>query len=86
MSALDQFRDHCRKMATAEHKPECAGHLPSRWGWAREIHPDPNCGGCLTDDDRALFALLADEVEAYQAPQVDLFGELSQEPVGRAEA
>lgn len=23
MSALTAFRDHCRKMAAAEHKPEC---------------------------------------------------------------
>lgn len=61
MSDLDQFRDHCRKMATAEHRGDCTAKAMSRWG--DRVHPDPDCPGCLTDDDRALFALLADEVE-----------------------
>ena len=64
-SDLERFRDHCREMATAVHKPTCHGHRPSTWGWAREIHPDPKCPGCVTDADRALWARLAAEIDAY---------------------
>jgi hypothetical protein len=65
MSELERFRDHAAEMAAAEHKPECRGHLPSRWGWAREIHPDPSCAGCITEADRALWARLAAEIDDY---------------------
>ena len=68
MPELEQFLRHCRAMSTAEHKPECrrADHLARCWG-IREAwtHPDPACTGCVTDADRALWARLADEVEAY---------------------
>lgn len=63
MSDLERFRDHAAAMATAVHKPTC--HRPSTWGWAREIHPDPACPGCVTDADRALWARLATEIDAY---------------------
>lgn len=35
MSTLTTFRDHCRKMARAEHKPECPTLHPwrPRWDW-----------------------------------------------------
>jgi hypothetical protein len=56
---------YARTMATAQHTPTCRGLAPSRWGWAREVHPDPKCPGCVSDDDRALWARLADEATAY---------------------
>lgn len=31
MSDLTRFRDHCRKMAAAEHKPECESLAEPRW-------------------------------------------------------
>lgn len=65
MNSLEAFASHARAMATAEHVPTCRGHRPSRWGWAREVHPDPACPGCVTDADRALWTRLADEAEAY---------------------
>lgn len=77
MSDLTAFRDHCRKMSAAQHLPECV--LP-RSGWWKDIHPHPECPGCVTEGDRETWARLADEVDAYRAPQVDLFGEQSYEP------
>jgi hypothetical protein len=60
MSELTTFRDHARKMAEAEHKPECP------YGWADGSGlPDCPCPGCIPDADRALWARLADEVDAY---------------------
>lgn len=99
MSALTEFRNHCRKMATVEHKPECPSlpanrpHWPTwaavygddgelealRWNGPRP--PVPACDGCNSADDRALFARMASEVDDYLAPQVDLFGETTPEPV-----
>ena len=76
MSRLTEFRDHCQRMATAEHKPECT---LSRTHWL-DIHPHPECDGCLTDADRALFAQMAGEVADYLDAQVDLFGDVSVEP------
>lgn len=83
---LEAFRDHCRRMAEAEHKPECP-MLTARepwWppgGWVATdgvnemngliwLGPEPewvppHCGGCNSADDRALFARLAGEVDAY---------------------
>lgn len=86
MSDLGKFRDHCAAMSTADHKPECRGQMPIRWGWAREIHPDPNCPGCVSDGDRALFAQMAAEVDEYRTPQVDLFGALIDEPMTTEDA
>jgi hypothetical protein len=77
MSDLTQFRDHCRKMATARHLPECS-FTPPRHMYAQR--PDPSCPGCVTDRERETWERLADEVDAYRAPQVDLFGGLSEEP------
>lgn len=68
MSDLEIARDHARRMSTAVHRDDCRGHQPSRWGWAREIHPDPACPGCISDDDRAEWARQADEIDAYLAP------------------
>lgn len=101
---LDLFRDHCRKMAESEHKPDCpmlnwtepfwtpfmpiwdddgtcrsmgwVGPKPTTGAFAR-----PVCDGCNDEDDRNLFARLAAEVEDYQQREVDMFGELSPEPV-----
>jgi hypothetical protein len=95
VSDLTQFRDHCRKMAAAEHKPECK--WTSRAGveafnrqqtsFEHMFGEDPasrsravHCEGCVTDADRALFAQMAGEVDDYLAPQVDLFGEGATEP------
>jgi hypothetical protein len=70
MSELSTFGAHARAMSTTEHVPECLGENPVHphpaLGW---IHPDPACPGCVTDADRALWARLADEVDAYLAPE-----------------
>lgn len=79
MSDLSRFRDHCAAMSTADHKPECG--VLRNW---REIRPDPDCTGCLTGTERALFARLAAEVDDYRTPHVDLFGELTDEPMEEA--
>lgn len=50
MSGLAQFRDHCRRMATAEHVPEC----PSLT--AREPYWPPG-GWVLTDPKDAMAGL-----------------------------
>ena len=62
MSDLTTFRDHARRMAEAEHKPECKRPRPV-YGWATSATPP--CPGCVTDADRALWRRLADEVDAY---------------------
>lgn len=61
MSDLTAFRDHARQMATATHGPECLTRLHP---WLKAT-PRPGCHGCVTDDDRALWARLADETDAY---------------------
>jgi hypothetical protein len=78
MSDLTDARDWARKMSTAQHKPECEGHAPTRWGWARTLRPDPKCSGCVTDADRAMWKERADEYDAYLAreDEADLFGEV----------
>ena len=82
MSDLTAFRDHARKMAEAEHKPECRGTIEDRWGSSR-VWPNPECSGCNSAEDREWFRRLADEVDAYlAAPAVveDLFGDAAVEP------
>lgn len=75
MSDLTAFRDHCRAMADARHRPDCPGRDPHR----SYLKPDPKvCRGCVTETDRALFVRLADEVDTYLAgdlTDVDLFGD-----------
>jgi hypothetical protein len=88
MSDLTTFRDHARKMSTAEHKPECEGDPGCAWTYrppcgfgtcgdgckaptTERPRPDPNCPGCVTDADRALWTRLADETDAYLARNVE---------------
>jgi hypothetical protein len=92
VSSLGEFRDHCRRMAAAEHKPECPSLDPLKvryvvpandytgplWFGLQPIRP--KCRGCLTDADRTLFAQMAGEIDDYLAPQVDLFGDVTTEP------
>jgi hypothetical protein len=84
---LDTFREHCQRMSTAQHKPECpsltarkpywppGGWVPTdgndpmnglTWLGPEPAWSPPECDGCLTDADRALFGRLAAEVETYQ--------------------
>jgi hypothetical protein len=73
VSDLEQFRDHCRKMAVAVHTPECEARLAAwktqrrtRFYWdVPDPGPRPECDGCLSSSDKELFARLADEVDAY---------------------
>lgn len=79
MNELGAFGTHARVMATADHKPECAGtperiadRARRRVGYLRlfreappEVQPIDPCPGCVSDADRALWARLADEVDAY---------------------
>lgn len=81
--SLDHDRDYFRKMSTAEHKPKCRAFATDKWGWRVRTHPDPDCPGCNSPADRALFGRLADEVDAYlnQPEAEDLFGEMSALPI-----
>jgi len=85
VSDLTKFRDHCRRMADATHKPECpsitarapywqawdlivddAGYVSSlAWRGPKPHWEPPRCDGCMRDIDRALFCLMADEIDAY---------------------
>ncbi len=95
MSDLTVAAAHYRRMAAAEHKPECASlgpksrpvwdvnyddGIPSSMRWVGVIIPRPGCPGCNPQTDRDLFARLADEIDAHLAPQPDLFGEMNAEP------
>lgn len=63
MRDLVGFATHARAMSTADHKPEC--RVWDGKGWGRWLTPDPDCGGCVTTADRALWTRLADETDAY---------------------
>jgi hypothetical protein len=69
VSDLTAFRDHAAEMAAAVHKPDCRAWVqrPNMWGWqdGRWVTPDPKCAGCVTDADRATWARLAAEIDAY---------------------
>lgn len=73
-SDLHAYAAHCRQMASAKHRPDCPpGHRRRRW--INEFGDDgiitgghtqpPACAGCVTDEDRARWAMLAAEAEAY---------------------
>ena len=69
MSELTTFRDHARIMSLRKHRPDCllwkkVGHYAHLCS-DECTHPEPRCPGCVTDADRALWARLADEVDAY---------------------
>ena len=112
--SLASDAEHYRRMATAEHKPECPSltavepywppggwapidaegnwctgpGIPTGLGWLgpKPEWSPPSCPGCNPPADRALFARLADEVDAHLAPQPDLFGGESVEPVSETVA
>lgn len=82
MSELSTFAAHARAMASAEHTPECVERLV-KWDRREALRryvdipdpgPRPTCPGCVTDDDRARWAALADEVDAYLDPHPTLEG------------
>ena len=62
MSELTAFAEHARAMSKAEHKPECS--VLRTIPWLKTVRPDPDCSGCVSDDDRALWEQIADETEA----------------------
>lgn len=69
MSDLTQTRDHCRRMATAVHTDDCRDPRLRIWEKRR---PHPDCPGCVPESDRALFAQLAGEIDAYLAGDPDV--------------
>ena len=87
MSDLSAFRDHARRMSAALHKPDCphitarkpywpmwsladdGSHMT--WNGPEPPWSPPACPGCITDADRALWARLADEADAYLSRNVD---------------
>lgn len=81
VSDLTRFRDHCRAMSEAEHKPECQSLMTAEWRWPPNADmlanpvwwKPPHCDGCNSEKDRALFARLADEVDEYESLQGALF-------------
>lgn len=68
---LERFRDHARTMAQAKHRPDC----PPRDRAPRPVNQHRSkpskCPGCVTSTDRALWARLADETDAYLNSQSD---------------
>lgn len=65
MSAqLEQFRDHCKRMSTAAHKLDCPSLL-SAW-----LKPT-KCAGCVSADDRAMFARLGGEIDQYLSGELE---------------
>lgn len=93
MSELSKMRDHCRRMASAEHKPECPSLDTNLPNWVLDetnsfmtwipAPPRPVCDGCVTTGERELFCQLADEIDVYltgDSVDVDLFGHLSVVP------
>lgn len=62
-SDLESFRDHARTMAAALHRTEC---LTRTHPWTKLL-PRPDCVGCVTPEDRALWAQLADEIDDHLA-------------------
>ncbi len=76
---LDTFRRHARQMVDAEHAPDCPHITARKPFWhAWTLTPDgqsmswngpepkwepPPCSGCITDEDRAMWARLATEVD-----------------------
>ncbi len=70
MSDLTRFRDHCRRMATAKHRPDCKSIDPYR----RYMKPNPAIcgGGCITLKDRLLWSRLADEADRFITNPPDL--------------
>lgn len=78
MSTLTTFRDHARKVANTGHGPDCPARPALQWQ-----HPAPRCNGCIPEPDRALFKLMADEIDTYlgtPTTSTDLFGEPATEP------
>lgn len=75
MSDLTTFRDHCRAMSDAKHRPECFTLAPqgNQWWFGKRIPIAYCCEGCVTDADRALFARLADEVDGYLDPHPQIW-------------
>lgn len=63
---LEQTRDHARRMAVADHAPECYGRAAP---WLK-LTPRPGCRECVTDADRALWRAIADEIDAHLAAPV----------------
>jgi hypothetical protein len=51
VSDLAAFRNHCRAMVKAKHRPDCA--TPQK------------CPGCVTDADRVWWKRLAEEADAW---------------------
>ena len=85
MNDLTNSGSFCRRMAEAEHKPECPSLVgqpwPPRWGWTAAT-----CEGCNTAADPELFDRLAAEVHQHMAPQPDLFGDESAEPLSTTDS
>lgn len=66
---LESYAAHCRKMAKATHRPDCQDPLHAGHTGTGCKRPDPECPGCVTLRDRAIWLLLAAEAEAYLRAQ-----------------
>jgi len=71
VTPLTVARDFYRAMADAAHKPECTAPVRDSWASMYRRRPDPACPDCNPPADRALFAQLADEIDAYLTAQAD---------------
>jgi hypothetical protein len=66
MTELEAFGAHCRKMATAQHRPDCRSVINASTNLLSGYKPTAvPCSGCVSALDRAIWQRLADEVSAY---------------------
>lgn len=87
VNELALFASYCRRMSTSDHVDDCPSlRPPPRPQWRLEDHePDaprldgftpapPPCDGCISPEDRELWAQLADEIEGHLDAERDEAG------------
>ena len=68
---LAKAADHYRRMADADHRPDCHVEWAEGWDIRRRVTPNPDCPGCVTDTERDQWRRLADEAERHLADTTD---------------
>jgi hypothetical protein len=58
---LKRARDYAAALTQAGHRPDCLQRIsPNEF-----LHPDPTCLGCATDDERAMWQRITDDITEY---------------------
>lgn len=77
MSDLGRFAAYCRRMSTADHVDDCRSLAPParpRWRLTEDLADlaldgftptPPTCDGCVSPEERELWAQMADELESH---------------------